>query len=496
MKTPSGRVHIGSVRAFLTHAFIYRALLDKKQEVVFSYVLEDHDPFDKIPSYIDVEKYAEHLGKPLYRVPSPERGFKSYGDRWAQEYIDIFKYLGVEVEIIWGSELYLSGKMNELIKICLDKAEKVRDIYRELYDQIKPEDWLPINMVCEKCGKLSTTRAYKWDDGFVYYKCEFNQVGWTEGCGFEGKAEPINGRAKLPWKVEWPCKWKVVGVTVEGAGKDHMSDGGSHDFAKLMCENVIDYEVPFAFSHEFFLARGRKMSSSKGVGSSALEISKILPAYLMKFAIARVRYSQAINFDPAGMTIPDLFDAFDEAAEMFWNRSGDDRSRTFELSQADNSYKNKLFLPRFRDVAKYMQDPKVDMVSKFEKEKNDKLTREEKLVLDEREMYAKIWLADYAPDSLVFKISENLPVELKQLSDEQLSYLRRVNELLHGNVSDSDELQQQLYDLSREVDLPVRLAFQAIYLILLGKTHGPKAAWLILQHLEKAKERLDEVLNN
>jgi lysyl-tRNA synthetase class I len=25
------------------------------------------------------------------------------------------------------------------------------------------------------------------------------------------------------WKVDWAAHWKAIGITVEGAGKDHMS---------------------------------------------------------------------------------------------------------------------------------------------------------------------------------------------------------------------------------------------------------------------------------
>ena len=133
MKTPSGRVHIGSVRAVVSHELIFRALRDRGQEVTFSYVLDDHDPMDSLPAYLDEKKYRQHLGKPLYKIPSPEKGYKSYGHRWGQEYIEAFNVLGVHPKIIWGSQLYLSGKMNEMVKICLDKTDKIREIYRNLY---------------------------------------------------------------------------------------------------------------------------------------------------------------------------------------------------------------------------------------------------------------------------------------------------------------------------------------------------------------------------
>ncbi|MBI3443175.1 lysine--tRNA ligase [Candidatus Woesebacteria bacterium] len=239
MKTPSGRVHIGSVRAVITHDLIYKALRDQGVKATFSYVLEDHDPMDGLPIYLDQEEYKKHLGKPLYMIPSPEPGYKSYGERWGKEYIEIFNKVGCKPKIIWGSELYLTGKMNEAIELCLDSADKIRKIYKKLYKKILPDNWYPFNIICEKCGKISTTIVSAWDGEEVTYECKIDAVDWTQGCGQKGKISPFDGNGKLPWKVEWPCKWKVIGVTIEGAGKDHMSAGGSHDFAKLNSKSKV-----------------------------------------------------------------------------------------------------------------------------------------------------------------------------------------------------------------------------------------------------------------
>src|SRR3989344_7029912 len=239
MKTPSGKVHIGSVRAIVTHDLIYKALKDRGVDVTFSYVLEDHDPMDGIPVYLDQEKYQQHLGKPLYHVQSPKPGFKSYGHFWGSEYIDVFNQVGAHPQVIWGSQLYLSGKMNDMVKLCLDKAAKIRHLYKVMYKQVKPANWYPFNVICESCGKMSTTTVSDWDGQEVTYECKVDAVTWTQGCGHKGKISPLDGRGKLPWKVEWGCKWKIIGITAEGAGKDPMTAGGSHDFAKLVCEKVL-----------------------------------------------------------------------------------------------------------------------------------------------------------------------------------------------------------------------------------------------------------------
>lgn len=497
MKTPSGRVHIGSVRAVLTHELIYRALGDRKMPVTFTYVFDDQDPMDSIPTYLDQEKYRQHLGKPLYKIPSPEPGYQSYGQRWSQEYIELFNATGAHPQIIWGSKLYESGKMNGVIKECLNNAAKIREIYWQLYGKnSKPKDWLPFQVECENCGKISTTVATSWDGKELAYECRENAVDWTKGCGQKGKVSPFNGHGKLPWKVEWGCKWKVIGITVEGAGKDHMTAKGSHDVAELICQKVLNYPVPFAFSHEFFLVGGHKMSSSKGIGSTAKEVSEIIPPYIIRFMIARVPFSRAINFDPTGMTIPDLFDAYDEVAAAYWDKKEDRSARIYELSQVAGAPPATHFLPRFRDVAKFLQDPKVNVAGQFVEIKGKPLTAIEKTVLDERIKYAKIWLEKYAPKEQVFAISSVLPKEVSNLSPQQKEFLSKIVDLLKNEWANPEELQQSLYQTAKDMNLPPKKAFAALYLTLLGKTHGPKAAWLLIDNIAIAKERFKKVSMN
>lgn len=494
MKTPSGRVHIGSVRAVVTHELIYRALLDRGAKATFSYVLDDHDPMDSLPTYLDPKKYRQHLGKPLYKIPSPEPGYTSFGHRWGQEYIEVFTSMGVRPKIIWGSELYRSGKMNEMIKICLDHADEIRRMYKELYSKGKPKDWFPFYAECETCGKLSTVAVTGWDGERVSYTCRKDAVDWTSGCGHKGRVSPFNGNGKIPWKVEWACKWNVIGVTIEGAGKDHMTQGGSHDIAKLICRRVLNYPVPFAFSHEFFLVGGRKMSSSKGLGSSAKEVSNILPSYLLRFMIARVKYNRAIDFDPGGMTIPDLFDDYDDAALAFWEKKNERLTRIYELSQVEGKPPVKHFLPRFRDVATALQQPQISLEKKFEEVKGGKLSEKERSVLRERISYAKIWLDGYAPTEAVFTPTQKTPAEVGSLSSQQKVYLSGVSELLDKSWKDPEDFEQALYKLAKALQVPSGKAFAAIYLTLIGKTHGPRAAWLLLEHKDLAKKRFNKFL--
>ncbi len=488
MKTPSGRVHIGSVRAVVTHDLIRRALSDKGKRATFTYVLEDHDPMDGLPVYVDQVEYRKHMGKPLFLIPSPEPGYESYGKRWGEEYIEIFTKIGVYPKIIWGSELYKSGKMNAVIKLCLDKAEQIRKIYQKLYKKGHLSNWYPFNARCEKCDKISTTVVTDWDGEKVTYECKVDAVDWTTGCGHHGQVTPFSDKdyfaGKLPWKVEWPCKWKVIGVTIEGAGKDHMSAGSSHDFAKLMCKDILDYPVPYAFSHEFFLVGGKKMSSSKGLGSSALEVSKIIPPYLVRFMIARVKYSKQIDFDPFGLTIPDLFDHYDKCAQEYWNGKKTAGARIYEVSQVTNKPSKQHFVPRFRDVANYSQLPNVKLSKLFEENKGSRLTDYEEKVLKERLNYAVIWLSKYAPEEYKYQMSTK-PLDEIDLSSEQWVFLNELA-VVWQLVGDPEQLQGDIFKLIKKVNITTKAAFKALYTVVLDKTYGPRAGWLLKKFPKKA----------
>src|SRR3989337_864595 len=129
MKTQSGRIHVGSLRGVIMHDLIYKALKEVDVNTKFSYVFNDMDPMDGMPAYLDKNKWGKYMGMPLYKIPPPEPGFKSFADYFAQEFIQVFNSINCHPQIIWSSELHKAGKMNEVIRLILNKADIVRDIF-------------------------------------------------------------------------------------------------------------------------------------------------------------------------------------------------------------------------------------------------------------------------------------------------------------------------------------------------------------------------------
>ena len=235
------------------------------------------------------------------------------------------------------------------------------------------------------------------------------------------------------------------------------------------------------------------MSSSKGLGLKAHDLINILPAELGRFLFARSDYRQQANFDPLGtMGIPDLFDEYDRAWQAHIDGSDETLGRTFELSQIKNiPDKKPIFLPRFRDVANYLEQPNVDLAKKFEEIKGRNFTQEEQGLLEERIKYAKVWLENYAPEEIKYEMALAIPGGLK-LAEKEKEFLLKVSEFLEIG-KDAEALQKEIYDLTKEMGLDTKKAFTAIYKVLIAKDHGPKAAWFLLSlPKDKVIERLKE----
>lgn len=477
-KTLSGRVHIGSMRGVAVHGLIAELLAEYGIAAEYRYELNDFDPFDSIPSYLDVERFREHLGKPLYAVPSPEPGFENYAEYFGDEFVGVHKKAGFTPNYYRATELYRSGKMDALMKTALERASDIRRILKEVSGSEKDASWLPVSVVCERCGKIMTTRAYDYDGETIGYTCDKNPDEATS-CGHAGRIAPWGGAAKLFWKAEWAAKWVALGVDIEGGGKDHSTKGGSRDVANHICREVFEAEPPFDIPYEFFLVGGKKMSSSKGRGSSAKDMADLFPSELLRLALIGKDIREQIDIDPSGESVPRLYDWYDELAESVRTGAADDRSRLFALCQLPGERAD-LAAPwqmRFREVAFIVQMPHLSLAEEAERVKGSALTEEETHVLSERARYAKFWLATYAPEEFRYELQEELPEV--ELSDMQKNALVVLASFMQEAERSGEELHARLHELKTEIPIAPKELFQAIYRIFLNRDSGPKAGWFL-----------------
>jgi lysyl-tRNA synthetase class 1 len=495
-KTASGRVHVGSLRGVAIHGMLSEVLTEKNIANKYYFEINDFDPMDGLPVYLDQEKFKPFMGKPLCDVPSPDGIAKNYAEYFGQEFVGVIESLGFKPETYRSSELYKSGKFNETIKLTLENAPAIREIYKRISGSVKAGDWLPLNVVCENCGKVGTTKAISFDGTLVGYVCG-KYADWAEGCGHEGKVSPYDGHAKLPWKVEWAAKFKIFDVDIEGAGKDHSTKGGSRDIAEAISREIFKHEPPLNVPYEFFQVGGKKMSSSKGKGSSSKEIADLLPPHILRLLMLQKEPMRVIEFMPDGDTIPILYDTYDTYAEKYFTHVDDDWARLFRFVHfpGERNHLKKRALPRFSQVAYLVQMPHVDIEKEIEKLENIILTDDDKEELELRKKYAKIWLDTCAPEDYKFEIQEKMPERVKEFTSEQKAALAKVLEFVKSrDILEGQDLHTNLHEIRKASGLEAKQFFAPLYISFLNKDNGPKAGWFF-SVLDKKfiEKRLEDV---
>jgi len=489
-KTPSGTVHIGSLRGVVLHDAIHRALLAAGRPSRFLYGVDDLDPMDA-QALLTPDAVERYMGVPLAHVPAPPgSAAASYARYFVGElFMGTFRGLGIRPEVYWMSELYGDGSMDPYIRRALDGAEKVRDIYLRVSRVERVPGWLPVSVICEACGRIGTTLASDWDGATVAYECQPAYVTWATGCGHSGRVAPFGGRAKLPFNVDWAAKWSLFDVSIEGCGKDLATRGGSRDRSDAVSREVFEREPPANVAYEFLNVGGRKMSTSTGSGAAAHEMADLLPPELIRFLFLRHKPRRALEFDPEGDAIPGLFDEFDRVAAATAGRPvrGElppDPERIFQASLVDDGAdveaEARRFRPAFRHLTLLVQVPGVDLEARVTAEKGAPLDDAEGAILAQRASVATAWLEGFAPERYRFSVQGSLPADVTKLSEVQGLFL---SDLAQGALDEQpvggDAWQDLVYRCGQRRGVSSRDGFAAVYAALLGRGNGPRAGWLL-----------------
>ena len=474
-KTPSGRVHVGALRGVLIHDALFRTLKAKGIEARYLFGVDDYDPLDEIPAGKG-EHFEKYLGQPLCNVPPPDGSAASdMAEHYMGEFWGVFEELGVEVERYRMRDVYRSGRFNEAIDTILRNADTVRRIYKEVSNSDRPATWFPFQTVCEGCGRIGTTEVYAYDGTQVSYRCRPDLVKWARGCGYEGKVSPFDGRGKLPWKLEWVAKWISFPVTIEGAGKDHSTKGGSRDVAAACLRAIFQKEPPLNVPYEFFLVGGAKMSSSRGLGASARDMTNLLPPEVLRFLMIRTKPNSPVNFDVHEEGIVKLFNEFDRYQTRVHRDKNATPDEAAVLRLAERESQGDYFQGNFQLVSALAQMPHIDTVVEMEKRLGRPLTGVERKALERRIQSVRLWVENYAAEEEKTRLQETLPARAEELSAHQRAFLHRLAAALADSSWEDDALQSTVFEVARMTPIEQPVAFKAIYRVLLDKEAGPKA---------------------
>ncbi len=478
-KTPSGRVHVGAMRGVLIHDAIFRTLKEAGIEARYMFGVDDYDPLDEIPAGKGAH-FEQFLGQPLCNVPPPDGSSASdMAEHYISEFFQVFEELGVKVEKYRMRDIYRSGKFNEAIDTILRAAPTVRRVYKEVSNSDRSENWFPFQTVCEKCGRIATTEVFAYDGKEVSYRCRPDMVKWARGCGHEGKVSPFDGRGKLPWKLEWVAKWISFPVTIEGAGKDHSTKGGSRDVSAACLRAIFQKEPPLNVPYEFFLVGGAKMSSSKGIGASARDMADLLPPELLRFLMIRTKPNSPVNFDVHEEGIVKLFNEYDRFHDRTVTGKATPDEAVVTRLASPASMQGHEFNANFQLVTALIQMPHLDAVKEIEKRAGRPLNDSERAHLEARIRSAKVWVERYASDEEKTRLQETLPARAAELTHTQRAFMHALADALPDTTWEDDALQSKIFEVARLTPIDQPLAFKALYRVILDKTAGPKAGNLL-----------------
>ncbi len=500
MWTPSGYFHIGNARTeLITQALIKKALEDVKIKAVQNFFFDDFDDFDKIPAGFDKEKFSQYLGLPLREVPSPVRGYGSWAEYFEADVKESLDKFGLEPNVISCYDSYKSGNYDEAIKIVLDNARAVRDIWVRVTGGSKSENWIPVMPVCENCGRASTTIATLWDGTTLKYECR-NDRGYCKSCGYKGELKPGRGNVKLPWRVHWAAGWYIYGTTFETGGKDHFTKGGSVDTSTAILREVFKKEPPLLMPAEFLQLSGKKISGSLGNVITMKDWLEFAEPELLRFLIVSYQPNTTIEFDLQSNKLFLLYDRYDRAKQAYFSAPGNDKrkkqlEREYELSQVKKPKKSQnIDYSTAAMISQTNPGSGIEEIMNLLKSMGmlkKKVSLYDKEMIARRLALAKNWAGKYAPEEVKIKLQEEVPEGLlNELDDKE----KKAIAVLVNDMGRWADLQTRIYEIARENDIKPKRFFQILYKILLDRESGPRLGpFIIAIGRDRVKKLLEQV---
>ena len=256
---PSGLPHIGTFQEVLRTTFVRRAFEAMTggaltRLVAFS---DDMDGLRKVPDNVPNQAMlAEHLGKPLSRIPDPFEKYESFAahnNAMLRAFLDQFSF---DYEFVASSDRYNAGAFDDALRNVLRNNQGILDIMLPTLRAERAATYSPILPVSPTSGVVLQVPVEVVD-------ADAGIIRFTDETGETIEQSALGGQAKLQWKVDWAMRWVALGVDYEMYGKD-LTDSGVQS-GKIA--QVLGGRKPEGLIYELFLdEKGEKISKSKGNG--------------------------------------------------------------------------------------------------------------------------------------------------------------------------------------------------------------------------------------
>lgn len=468
----SGIPHVGSlgdgIRSYAIKLAI-ESLGRKAEYIAFS---DDMDGLRKVPTGMPAS-LATYLSYPVTSIPDPFNCHGSYGDHMSSLLREALDRCGVEYTFLSATKAYREGLYNNQILKILENADRVAKIIKEELGQEKYTEVLPYFPICGGCGRIYTTRAYKYlpEEHKVLYSCE-GQVEIRgqelEGCGFRGEVDVLSGLGKLSWKSEFAARWEALEINFEAYGKDIMDSVRVND---RICQDVLGYAPPYHIRYEMFLDKsGKKISKSVGnILTPQIWLRYASPESLILLMLKRIVGARTLSVDD----IPTYMTELDKLEDIYFGKKVVEDKNELVGLKGLYEYVWRLRPPERPDahipynllvyLAKIAPKGKENEYALSKLEEYGYLRGDQQQDIDARLRYARNWAEDFA------EITEHIPT----LSGPEANALRELIGIIRGPTS-VDALQNSIFEVAKKNGIDPPEFFRMLYGMLLGSPRGPR----------------------
>ncbi|MBW0145854.1 lysine--tRNA ligase [Sphingomicrobium clamense] len=480
---PSGLPHIGTFNEVLRTTMVRRAyeeLTDGAPTKLIAFS-DDMDGLRKVPDNVpNREMLAEHLGKPLSRIPNPfesdHDSFAAHNNAMLRRFLDDY---GFDYEFASASDKYNSGAFDDALRNVMRHNKDILDIMLPTLRDERRATYSPILPVSPTTGRVLQVPVEVLD-------ADAGMIAFEDEDGTRVEQSALGGQAKCQWKVDWAMRWVALGVDYEMYGKD-LTDSGvqSGRIAK-----VLGGRKPEGMIYEMFLdANGEKISKSKGNGLSIEEWLTYGSQESLAFYIYREpRKAKNLHLG----LVPRAVDEYwqfrgnypDQPPEkklgnpVHHVHGGDVPSTTLPVTFG--LLLNLVSLPGVQDK---------DLAWKFVQRQAPGASPESDPELDEL-----IGLAvNYARDFVVPGLKRRAPAE------HEREALRDLDEELAKIAEDTaaEDIQTIVFEVGKRHPFDnLRLWFKTLYETLLGSEQGPRmGSFIALYGVENTRKLIAEALD-
>jgi len=475
----SGFPHIGSLGDAARSYAVTLAL----KEVGFNSELvafcDDKDGLRKVPAGLpkSLEKY---LGFSVSSIPDPFGCHESYGRHMSSLLLDALDTCGIQYNYLSAKEVYKKGLLLEEIRTILLNAEKVGEIVKEEVGQERYTEVLPYFPVCEKCGRIYTTKALEFvpETDKVLYVCEGLEIRGKqiEGCGHKGEADISRDEGKLSWKGEFAARWKALDIRFEAYGKDIADSVRIND---RICSEILCFEPPSHARYEMFLDKGgRKISKSAGnVFTPQVWLRYGSPQSLLLLMLKRFVGTRTLDVSD----IPSYMNELDNLEDVYFGRKTVNEAK--ELAKLRGLYeycwvmkppaKPRVHVPYNLLVFLVKMAPKDHTEEFIENKLRDYGYLQKNQHADgdlrRRIKYAFNWIRDF---------EEIKETTIKLINEEKNAIITLIEDL--ETEDKPDTIQNAIFNAAKINGLKPGAFFRILYLVLIGAPQGPRLGPYIL----------------